>query len=339
MSSPKVLITGASGFIGRHLYEKLSSQRENIVGVGGFRDGVDLVLEANVGYIFDQHKPDVVIHLAGRWRGIEMYLKNPAGLIYDNMWMSMRIMEEARQSGCSRFITIGDISCYPENCPLPFSEKDLWNGRPTEVESSYAIYKRVLMELNDCFEKQFEGFSSTNVILSNVYGGGDERQFNPKFSKIVPMLISNIQLAKDKGYSQIEFGGDEDATHDLLYIDDAVDGIISVLDSELDLGTINIGSGSEVSHKDLIEIISDICGYDGDVVWSKKQIIQRKRNQLDISKAQDLLKFMPRVGINQGLQETYDWSIKKFMYKPRKYEDVPPIGVALDDPNIHPVQK
>ena len=334
MSSPKVLITGASGFIGRHLYKRLSSERENIIGVGGLRDGIDLVLEANVGYIFDQYKPDVVIHLAGRWRGIEMYLTNPAGLIYENMWMSMRIIEEARQSGCSRFITIGDISCYPENCPLPFSESDLWNGRPTDLESSYAIYKRTLMELNDCYQKQFDGFKSTNVILSNVYGEGDDRQFNPKFSKIVPMLISNLTLAKEEQYEEAVFAGDKYATHDLLHVDDVVEGIIKVLDSDDDLGTINIGSMKETSNADVINIISEICGYEGRVQWEYKTPIQRSRSQLDTAKAKKLLGFSPSVSIEDGISRTYEWAKDNFIFKRKKYEDLPPLGIYHDtDPD------
>ena len=324
----RILITGGQGFLGKFVEKALRDKGyKNVFTAGGLRQGVDLGEVANVGWLIDYTKPDAVIHLASKHGGISANNKYPGGLMYENLNMGLRIIEEARQYDCKKFINVGDICSYPANCPVPFSEKDFWSGYPHPLKAHYGIAKKTLAMVLDGYKKQF-GLDSTTLILTDLYGPNDE--FDPHASKFIPSLLTRIRFNIDQTIDTFETWGDSQSTRDFLFIEDAADAVVLALEKSTDIPIINIGSGQETNIKDLTERACKILNYNGNIKWNESPSAGTVRRFLDISRANSILGFSPKVLLNEGIQQTAEWFFKE-LPPPKLYSSdaLPPNMDAL----------
>jgi len=303
-----ILITGAAGFIGKHLYKSLEDKGyKNVIGVKGISDGLDLGEVANVGWVFDMVHPDVVIHLASRWGGLSSQMQHPAGFMYENLNMDLRMLEEFRQTGGKKFIMIVNSCAYPNHCPLPIKEEDLWNGYPPEIEAPYGIAKRTMCETIISYQKQF-GISAVNLILSDVYGPSDS--FDIRDSKLIPNILNKVRYAMENDMGSIDVEGNAKAGRDFLHVDDCIDGIVAAMENHSDAQPINIASGVETNIKSLIHVVCNIMGCRAKVDWKESLAVGPERRVFNIDKAKKYLKFEPKISLQEGLLDLIRWYIR-----------------------------
>ena len=327
-SLSRILITGGQGFLGGFVEKALQDKGyKNVFTAGGLRQGVDLGEVANVGWLFDYTKPDAVIHLASKHGGISANTNYPGGLMYENLNMGLRIIEEARQYDCKKFINVGDICSYPANCPLPFNEKDFWNGYPHPLKSHYGIAKKTLAVVLDGYKKQFD-LDSTTLVFTDLYGPNDE--FDPHASKFIPSLLTRIRFNIERSIDTLEMWGDSQSTRDFLFVEDAANAVVLALEKPIDLPIINIGSGQETRIRDLTKRACEILEYDGDIQWNKSLSAGLARRCLDISRAKTVLGFFPRTSLDDGIRQTASWFFEH-LPSPRLHDsdDLPPSMSAL----------
>ena len=304
-SEDVVLITGGRGFLGKRLYQLLNySGYEKVVAMGGTKDGVDLGEEAVVGWMFDNYNPDVVIHLAARVGGIGANMKYPGGFLYENLNMGVKVIEEARQHGCKKFILAGTVCSYPKNCPVPFKEDDLWNGYPEETNAPYGIAKKTLMEMLLAYRKQF-GFNGVSLIPVNMYGPGDNH--DPRASHVIPAIISRVGYAKANGEKSMEVWGSGNASREFLYVDDCAEAVMLAMERYNEADPVNIGTGVETNIRDLIELICELMEYDGEIVWNDEKPDGQPRRCLDVARAQEGFGFNASTSLREGLERTLEW--------------------------------
>ena len=304
-SEDVVLITGGRGFLGKRLYQLLNySGYEKVVAMGGTNAGVDLGEEAVVGWMFDNYNPDVVIHLAARVGGIGANMKYPGGFLYENLNMGVKVIEEARQHGCKKFILAGTVCSYPKNCPVPFKEDDLWNGYPEETNAPYGIAKKTLMEMLLAYRKQF-GFNGVSLIPVNMYGPGDNHA--PRASHVIPAIISRVGYAKANGEKSMEVWGSGNASREFLYVDDCAEAVMLAMERYNEADPVNIGTGVETNIRDLIELICELMEYDGEIVWNDEKPDGQPRRCLDEARAQEGFGFNASTSLREGLERTLEW--------------------------------
>ena len=311
-----VLITGAEGFIGKHLYKSLEQKGyTNVVGVKGVSDGFDLGETANVGWVFDMVRPDIVVHLASRWGGLPSQMKYPAGFMYENLSMDLKVLEEFRQMGGKKFIMIVNSCAYPNQCPLPIKEEDLWGGYPSEIEAPYGVAKRAMCETVISYQKQF-GINAVNLILSDVYGPSDS--FDIRDSKLIPNILNKVRYVMENNIDSIDIEGNAKAGRDFLHIDDCVDGIVGAIENHNEAQPINIASGVETNIKGLIHTVCNIMGCTARVDWKEGPATGPARRVFNIERAKKHLKFEPKITLKDGLLDLVRWYIKG--PSPKHYE-------------------
>ncbi|MAF25024.1 hypothetical protein CL634_05550 [bacterium] len=300
-----ILVTGGQGFIGGYLKHVLDQNGfHNVISLPGFKKGLDLGDKDNIGWVFDEYKPDIVIHLACRHAGLPFNLQNPAGIMYENINMTTGIMEEACWNDCKKFIFIGDILSYPENCPIPFKESDLWFGYPELARSGYALTKRFLTEMVKNYH--LEGrIQTTSLIFPEVYGSND--LLDPRYGRIVPTSILNILHCKNNDIEEIEIEGNPNTTRDLLYVADAARAILLAVESESDGDIINIGSGVETSLESLLHMVQNYLDTNIKINWKQKKMPEDKRRLLDTSKSKSILGFSPLCSVESGIKDVCKW--------------------------------
>tara|TARA_R100000008_G_scaffold56895_1_gene35127 strand:- start:3122 stop:4093 length:972 start_codon:yes stop_codon:yes gene_type:complete len=300
----KVLITGGQGFIGKKLGAYLSeSGFSNVFSLAGSTDGLDLGEDSTLGWAFDIN-PEVVIHLATRLPSQENCLEYPAGMMYENLFVTTKVIEEARMSGCKKFISVWDSSCYPEHQILPYKESDLWEGAPYWNKRYYGNTARVLMELNMAFSTQFEDFVGVNLIFPEVYGPNS--RFNPRRSNVIESVITNTKAAKVHG-NELSINGSSRCSRDFLYIDDAVSAIHYAMEYAVEPNTYNVSQGQDITIKALHEMAAKIIGYDGKITWTEEKIDVKERSFLNTSLIRKHLGWTPKVDIETGLENTIAW--------------------------------
>ena len=297
-----ILITGGTGFIGKYLAHFLDyKDYKNIHLIPSFKEGIDLGLKSTVGWAFDKYKPDVVIHLACRHGGVMFNEQNPAGMMYENINMTLNVAEEASATGCKKLIFIGDICSYPSICPLPFKEEDLWSGYPDAPKSGYALTKRFLTEIIKNYHLE-ERLETTSLIFPEVYGSGDI--LDPRYGRTIPHLLTTLYHCKKNDIPEITIGSKRGTTRDFLNVGDAVKAIELALASNLSGGEIiNIGSGKETSLYDLCDTIQHFLGSNVKINWEEKDLYTSPRKYLDISKAKKILGFEPTVDLEFGIED------------------------------------
>ena len=303
LKNKKILLTGGAGFLGSFVVDRLKArgvQSKNII--------IPRSKDCDLRKLEDCKKVlkgiDVVIHLAAKVGGIGFNREHPGQLYYDNLIMGAQLMEEARNAGVEKFVAIGTICAYPKFTPTPFKEEDIWIGYPEETNAPYGLAKKMMLVQSQAYRNEY-GFNSIYLLPVNLYGPRDN--FNPNSSHVIPALIKKILEAKDKKSKTVEVWGTGKATREFLFADDAAEAIILAAESYNKGDPINIGSGMEISIKDLVNKISKIAGYAGKIVWDKTKPDGQPRRQLDTKKAQKEFGFKAKTKFDEGLKKTIEW--------------------------------
>ena len=299
----KILITGGTGFVGHHLIKELSHRGySNFVPLG--KKECNLMNETEVHKLFKKEKPNIIIHLAAKCGGIGANKESQGDFFYHNMKMGLNIIHEAFLCDIKKFVFVSTICAYPKFTDVPFKENDLWKGFPEKTNSAYAIAKKSLMVMLEAYYDQY-AFESVVLMPTNLYGPYDN--FDLQTSHVIPALIRKFLDAKDGKNAYVECWGDGVCTRDFLYVEDAVKGIIDALEKCNIPMPINLGSGLEITIKLLAEEIKKLCGFKGEIRWNKSLPNGQPRRCLDISHADCILDWQPKISISEGLKETIKW--------------------------------
>ena len=299
----KILVTGGSGFLGRHLINKL-------IQVGVSPDRISkLGSETDLRYLENCNRAiynqDIVIHLAGRVGGIGFNQEKPGDIMYDNLIMGINVIKAALDAKVKKFVLIGTVCSYPKFCPVPFEEENLWNGYPEETNAPYGIAKKTLGELVEAFYRQY-GFNAIYLLPVNLYGPWDN--FAPTSSHVIPALIRKVDTAITQSVGQLEVWGSGKASREFLYVEDAAEAIVMATEKhDFDPEPVNIGTGKEITICDLVNIVCRLMNYNGKVVWDKSKPDGQPRRQLAINRAARKFGFAATTDFEQGLKETIRW--------------------------------
>jgi GDP-L-fucose synthase len=303
LEDKRVMVTGGAGFLGRYLVEVLQARGCSQIFVPRSAQ-YDLRQAEAVQRAFDDSQAELVFHLAAIVGGIGANRARPATFFYDNLIMGAQLMEEARLRGVVKFISIGTVCAYPKFTPVPFREEDLWNGYPEETNAPYGLAKKMLLVQGQTYRAQY-GFNAIYLLPTNLYGPGDN--IDLETSHVIPALIRKCVEAKAQGQEEIVLWGDGSPTREFLYVADAAEGIALAAEEYDGAEPVNLGSGSEISIKDLVQYIMDLTGFQGRVVWDTSKPNGQPRRQLDTSKAEQLFGFRARTDFDEGLRRTVDW--------------------------------
>jgi GDP-L-fucose synthase len=297
----KVLVTGANGFVGQHLVGRLNELDPKEIRMPRSRE-FDLRLDSACREVTEGI--DVVIHLAANVGGIGYNREYPGSLFYDNILMGTQMMEAARKAGVKKYVAIGTVCCYPKFTPIPFKEEDLWKGYPEETNAPYGLAKKMQLVQSTAYRQQY-GFNSIFLLPVNLYGPGDK--FDPEHSHVIPALIKKVVDAKESGDDHIVVWGTGKATREFLYVEDCAKAILLAAEKYNRSDPINIGSGMEISIKDLTYLICELAEYKGDLVWDDTKPDGQPRRCLDTSKAEKEFGFIAETDFREGLKKTIQW--------------------------------
>jgi GDP-L-fucose synthase len=268
------------------------------------RQNYDLVQSSEVERLYREEQPEVLIHLAAVVGGIGANQHNPGRFFYENVMMGAQLIEGARRSRVKKFIQIGTICAYPKHTQVPFKEEDLWNGYPEETNAPYGIAKKALLVQCQAYRAQY-GLNAIYLLPVNLYGPGDN--FDPETSHVIPALIKKCVDAVQAGASAIRVWGTGNPTREFLYVDDAAEGIVLAAESYDGAAPVNLGSGFEISIRDLVHLVAKETGFKGDIVWDPTRPDGQPRRALDVSRAAELFGFRARTEFTDGLRRTIDW--------------------------------
>lgn len=296
-------MTGGGGFLGYQVVQQLYKVGVDInkITIPRSQD-CDLRMIENCQRAVEQQ--DVVIHLAAHVGGIGLNREKPAELFYDNLIMGNQLIHAAYQAGVKKFVCVGTICAYPKFTPVPFQEKDLWNGYPEETNAPYGIAKKALLVQLQAYRQQYD-FDGIYLLPVNLYGPKDN--FDPHSSHVIPALVRKVHEAQQRGDRQISVWGDGTPTREFLYSEDAAQGIVMGTQFYSNSEPVNLGTGSEISIKDLIILICELMEFDGEIVWEIDQPNGQPRRCLDTSRAQEAFGFTAQVGFRQGMARTIEW--------------------------------
>jgi len=300
----RILLTGGAGFLGSHLWENLVGQRnvsKNQVTIPRSEE-TDLRMWKNCEKAVKD--TDIVIHLAGHVGGIGFNQKYPGTLFYDNIMMGAQLMEAARRAKVEKFVQIGTVCSYPKFTPPPFREEDLWNGYPEETNAPYGIAKKSLLVMAQAYRQQY-GMNIIYLLPVNLYGPKDN--FNLESSHVIPALIRKFVDATEKGEKEVEVWGTGQASREFLYVEDAAEGIIMATEKYDKADPVNLGTGREITIKDLVILIAHLTNFGGQIVWDTSKPDGQPRRCLDTTRAKREFGFESKTSFVSGLQKTIEW--------------------------------
>jgi GDP-L-fucose synthase len=301
----KFLVTGGAGFLGSQVVKKLIEKDIGEADIIVPRSS-EMDLRDMKNCISAVKDVDVVIHLAALVGGIGFNQKYPGTLFYDNAIMGIQVMEAARRENIEKFVAIGTVCAYPKFTPVPFREENLWNGYPEETNAPYGLAKKMLLVQSQAYRQQY-GFNSIFLLPVNLYGPGDN--FDEKSSHVIPALIKKFVNAVETGLTEVEVWGTGTVSREFLYVSDAADSILLATEHYNKSAPINIGTGSEISIKEIVSMISKYTGYDGEIIWDDTKPDGQPRRCLVVNKAQREFNFTAKVEFEEGLRKTIEWYV------------------------------
>lgn len=303
LKEKRILVTGGAGFLGRQVIDQLCKAGASQHKISSVRSReADLRSLENCQRAVDQQ--DIVIHLAAHVGGIGLNQVKPAELFYDNLMMGTQLIHAASQAGVEKFVCVGTICAYPKFTPVPFKEDDLWNGYPEETNAPYGVAKKALLVQLQAYRQQY-GFNGIYLLPVNLYGPEDN--FNPNSSHVIPALIRKVHEAQLKGEKEIRVWGDGSPTREFLYSEDAARGIVMGTQDYNNPEPVNLGTGYEISIRNLISLICELMEFDGEIVYESDKPNGQPRRCLDTERAKQAFGFVAQVDFKQGLKNTIDW--------------------------------
>ena len=306
----KVVVTGGAGFLGSFVIAKLKERGATDIYIPTIEeydltdhDSIRRLFDATLANGFDASKM-VIIHLAAHVGGIGANREHPAEFFYDNLMMGVELMHQAWQRSVGKFVAIGTVCAYPKFTPVPFKEDDLWIGYPEETNAPYGLAKKMLLVQAQAYRQQY-GFNAIYLLPVNLYGPRDN--FNPASSHVVPALIRKAAEAREKGEKEIIVWGDGSPTREFLFVEDAADGIVTAAEKYNGSEPVNLGSGYEISIKDLAEMVCSMTGFSGKLVWDTTKPNGQPRRGLDVSRAKEYFGWSAQMPFEEGMRRTIDW--------------------------------
>lgn len=299
-----VMVTGGAGFLGSHLVDELRTRNDSVDIFVPRSDEYDLRNRKEIQQAFEDSGADTVIHLAATVGGIGANAANPGRYFYDNAIMGIELLEQARQYGVEKFTILGTICAYPKHTEVPFSEADLFDGYPEETNAPYGIAKKALLTQSKAYRKQW-GFNSIYLLPVNLYGPRDD--FDLETSHVIPAIIRKCIEARERGDESITAWGTGKPTREFLYVKDAADGILDATERYDSSNPVNLGSGEEISIRDLVNTIAGMTDFDGDIEWDTSKPDGQPRRKLDTSRAKARFDWEASTPFRDGLKETIEW--------------------------------
>ncbi|HEV2723005.1 MAG TPA: GDP-L-fucose synthase [Thermoleophilaceae bacterium] len=299
----RIMLTGGAGFLGGQVRDRLElAGAAEVVAVR--RRDFDLTDPTAVAEAYEVARPDTVVHLAAEVGGIGANRANPGRYFYANMAMGMHMIEEGRRRGVEKFVQVGTVCSYPKFTPVPFSEEDLWNGYPEETNAPYGIAKKSLLVMLQAYREQY-GLNGIYLMPVNLYGPGDN--FDPETSHVIPALIRKCEEARASGAGEVVCWGTGGASREFLYVEDCAEAIAAATERFDGPEPVNVGAASEISIRELTELIARLTGFEGRLVWDASKPDGQPRRCLDTSRARERFGFEASTPLEEGLRATIDW--------------------------------
>lgn len=299
----RIVVTGGAGFLGQAVVAELTRRGASGVFVPR-RVDYDLRHPDAVARMYADASPEIVVHLAARVGGIAANQANPGSFLHDNVVMGAHVLEGARQAGVGRFVAVGTVCSYPAEPEAPFREESLWEGLPEPTNAPYGLAKRLLLAQCQAYRAQY-GLDAVYLIPTNLYGPGDD--FDPHTSHVIPALIRKMVAAVESGAAEVQCWGDGEATRDFLHVADAAWAIAEAVTAPLGVEPVNLGSGQEVSIRQLAEQVATSTGFSGRLVWDAGRPSGQRRRVLDVTRARQRLGFRAKRTLAEGLAQTIAW--------------------------------
>lgn len=306
LKSKKIIVTGGAGFLGSFVVKELLKRdvpKKNIT----VPRSKNLDLRKWENCLRAVKGQDIIIHLAAKVGGIGLNKEKPGELFYDNLIMGAQLMEAAHLAGVKKFVAIGTICAYPKHTPVPFAETTIWQGYPEETNAPYGLAKKMLLVQAQAYRNQYD-FNAIYLLPVNLYGPGDN--FDPKTSHVIPALIRKVIEAKKEGRGYIEVWGTGKPTREFLYVEDAARGIVLATQKYNKPEPVNLGSGREISIKELAELLCKLINFDGEIRWDTTKPDGQPRRLLDTTRAKKEFGFKAKTDFENGLKKTIDWYLK-----------------------------
>ncbi len=307
----RIVVTGGKGFLGKHVIARFEKAGCRNVYVPT-HDEYDLTRLDAIERLFDEHRPEVLIHMAAVVGGIGANRINPGRFFYENAIMGIQLIEVARRRAVEKTVVLGTICAYPKFTPVPFLEEELWNGYPEETNAPYGLAKKMLLVQCQAYRDQY-GMNAIFLLPVNLYGPGDN--FDLESSHVIPALIRKCVEAVEAGRKEIVLWGDGSPTREFLYAEDAAEGIFRATERYDKPDPVNLGSGMEISIHDLATTIAGMTGFTGRIVWDVKQPNGQPRRCLDIRRAETGFGFRAATPFEVGLRKTIDWYVDSLKSK------------------------
>jgi GDP-L-fucose synthase len=299
----RILVTGGAGFLGGFVIDKLKQRGYSDV-VTFRRKDYDITHEAEVERLYRDMKPAVVMHLAAEVGGIGANRDNPGRFFFANMAMGLHLIEHARRNNVKKFVQTGTICAYPNLTPVPFKEDDLWNGFPEVTNAPYGIAKKALLMMCQSYRQQY-GLNAIYLLPVNLFGPRDN--FHLHTSHVIPALIRKCVEARKRGDSKITAWGTGSASREFLYVEDCAEGLVSAMEKYDAPEPVNLGSGREITIKDLTQLVAKLCRFEGTIEWDSTKPDGQPRRCLDVTRAEKTFGFRAQTGLEEGLQKTVEW--------------------------------
>ena len=304
LAGKRILVTGGAGFLGSHVLEELATR-----GVGEVivprRAQYDLTEQSAVRRLFSETEPEIVLHLAAEVGGIGANRDNPGRYFYANMAMGLHVIEASRRSeSVEKVVQVGTVCAYPKHAPVPFREDDLWLGYPEETNAPYGVAKKALLVMLQAYREQY-GLSGIYLLPVNLYGPRDN--FDPGSSHVIPALIRKFIAARDTDAGYVEAWGTGSASREFLYVEDAARAIVTATERYDSPLPVNVGTGEEITIRELTDLIARLTGFDGEVRWDTSKPDGQPRRRLDTSRAKELFGFKATISLEEGLARTIEW--------------------------------